>query len=367
MKSIMVSVAMMMLYCSRLRVTIAPVAVSATSAPESAPQVRLVSTCTVFAVSGHACRPRGADRSNDRLCCESFCMSPPARHRQELSVPTDSGALAQFTDPGPLGTMGTSTNANAIAFDCARLGTLDSSRENGDPSKPNFPSLQAAEALLRTLAGKLLGGAWSAAVRVVNSSDEAMHAIPVPPSMNGAGPRRRATFLAGRSSAHAALKMMGSGTVDVPSLPSGAPRWPPGFSGSISHTNDVAAAIVAPDPPIMGLGLDIEDDLPLDDHGMVRIVCRTDELGDMFDVNDQRALWRAKLLFVIKESVYKLHHPLGGAYLDFQDVRVALDLDASRFRAELVDTTMQGVAGPVIDGGFVREGGMLAALAVHYR
>jgi hypothetical protein len=78
--------------------------------------------------------------------------------------------------------------------------------------------------------------------------------------------------------ARAALSQLGLPPVAIPRHPSGAPIWPQGFAGSISHTNDLAATIMAQSPPIRGLGLDIEGDEPLDDATMVELVCRPEEL-----------------------------------------------------------------------------------------
>src|SRR5580692_9704966 len=50
-----------------------------------------------------------------------------------------------------------------------------------------------------------------------------------------AAPPRMATFRAGRACARGALKELGSRNVAIPIGPSGAPIWPPGFVGSITH------------------------------------------------------------------------------------------------------------------------------------
>jgi 4'-phosphopantetheinyl transferase EntD len=100
---------------------------------------------------------------------------------------------------------------------------------------------------------------------------------------------------------------------------------------------------------------------------MFRLVCRPEEWLTGYDPAHPASLLHGKLLFVVKEAVYKLHHPLGGAFLDFQDVRIALDTSAGCYSAELVDPAKQGSAGRTIRGGFARANGLLIALATYYR
>lgn len=180
----------------------------------------------------------------------------------------------------------------------------------------------------------------------------------------GASPRRLAAFRGGRACARAALRELGLPPAAIPTGACGAPIWPEGFIGSISHTDDIAAAIVAHSPPIRGLGLDLDGNEPLDDAAMVQLVCRPEELFPDRDPSHPANLQRGKLLFVVKEAVYKLYWPLADRFLDFQDVCVTLDESASAFHAELVDSQLPGLArGRAVNGSFARSEGLLVALA----
>jgi 4'-phosphopantetheinyl transferase EntD len=180
----------------------------------------------------------------------------------------------------------------------------------------------------------------------------------------GSNPRRWAAFRGGRACARAALSRLGLPPVAIPRHPSGAPIWPQGVAGSISHTNDLAAAIVAQSPPIRGLGLDIEGDEPLDDATMVELVCRPEELVPDCGPSQPANLRRGKLLFVVKEAVYKLYRPLADVFLDFQDVNITLDEATGGFRAELVNPQLLGVAGArAVNGSFTQAEGLFIALA----
>lgn len=181
----------------------------------------------------------------------------------------------------------------------------------------------------------------------------------------GVHPRRQAAFRGGRACARTALGRLGGLPAAIPVGAAGAPIWPDGFVGSISHTDEVAAAVVTRSPPVRGIGLDLEGDAPLDDATMVRLVCRPEELVSGFDPDYPANLRRGKLLFVVKEAVYKLYRPLTDTFLDFHDLRVTFDEAAGAFRAELVDQRLPAVAGVrEVAGRFAQEAGFVTALAV---
>ena len=60
-----------------------------------------------------------------------------------------------------------------------------------------------------------------------------------------AGPKRRRDFALGRACAHAALSTLGHDMAVIGRRENGAPHWPDGVVGSITHTSGYAAALVA--------------------------------------------------------------------------------------------------------------------------
>lgn len=87
----------------------------------------------------------------------------------------------------------------------------------------------------------------------------AIAAGPMPTALRNAAPRRQNTFAAGRRAAAMALQAAGLSGPGVVGLGAdGLPVWPTGWLGSISHTDHIAAAIVAPSDNTQLLGLDIE-------------------------------------------------------------------------------------------------------------
>ena len=112
------------------------------------------------------------------------------------------------------------------------------------------------------------------------------------------------------------------GAAPEPSLPktaSGAPRWPPGFVGSLSHDPEVAVAVIAPSRSLPAVGIDIEPALPLP-GGSLDLIATPNEQRQL-----NGNLTRARLLFCIKEAVYKAVHPLDSIFLEHHDVEICLD------------------------------------------
>ena len=101
----------------------------------------------------------------------------------------------------------------------------------------------------------------------------------------------------------------------IPQRPNG-PCWPPSFLGSLSHDAEFAAAAVAPRGALRGLGIDIEPEEPLPRDIYKLVVTDSEEFMIASD------LLAARLLFVVKEAVYKATHPLDRIFLEHHDVEV---------------------------------------------
>lgn len=151
--------------------------------------------------------------------------------------------------------------------------------------------------------------------------------------------RRRSEFRAGRAYARQALADLGVARVAIPRAFSRAPIWPASFVGSISHTRTQCVAVVARSADQVGLGADIELNTPLDPE-LTLEVQRADEAG-----NFNHGLDLGKLLFVIKEAVYKAYFPLAGRLLGFGEVVVEISPDRCAFTARLASTALPTAKG----------------------
>ncbi|MFJ2743733.1 hypothetical protein ACIO3O_29250 [Streptomyces sp. NPDC087440] len=105
-------------------------------------------------------------------------------------------------------------------------------------------------------------------------------------------------FAAGRTAAAEALTSAGSSEVAVPRDPVGRPVFPPGFAGSISHTEHLAVAAVVPGAE--AVGVDVENAIVTDRMG--RFTFRRRERQDLL-VPDGRYV--PAELFVAKEAAFK--------------------------------------------------------------
>ncbi len=128
--------------------------------------------------------------------------------------------------------------------------------------------------------------------------------------------KRIRDFTHGRYCARAALRKLGA-TAGASAIGVGSQRepvWPEGLIGSISHTDNVAIAVVARTSELSAIGIDIESAQPLD-VDLTKMILRPDESPCS---NPEEA----KLIFSIKESIYKCIFPMLGFFVDFQDMQV---------------------------------------------
>ena len=152
-------------------------------------------------------------------------------------------------------------------------------------------------------------------------------------ALSGAVAKRQREFIAGRAYARAALAALACPPQPIPAAADRRPIWPRGFVGSISHCDHLCAAIVGRSAAYLGLGIDIDDDTPLED-ALRDIICRHDERQRIADTG--LSVDAAKLLFVVKEAVFKAYYPATSAFLDFHEVSVELDKRSRSFKATLV-------------------------------
>jgi 4'-phosphopantetheinyl transferase EntD len=175
-------------------------------------------------------------------------------------------------------------------------------------------------------------------------------------------PKRRREFATGRALARAALRDLGlpaAHTTPILAGPRRQPLWPPGVVGSITHTDGYCAAAVAWSRDLTALGIDAEPHQPLDEP-VAALVCGPAERRWCAEagVGTAAAGRRARLLFSIKESVFKAVWPLTGADLGFGDVAVTVDPDRRAWRASPAGRRGQAIAAVLaaLDGALTTHG-----------
>jgi 4'-phosphopantetheinyl transferase EntD len=163
----------------------------------------------------------------------------------------------------------------------------------------------------------------------------------------GAAQTRVEQFTAGRVCSRIALGRLGVATT-TPVLrgEDRAPIWPPGFVGTISHTDTWCAAAVARAEDVRSIGIDLEPATPLKES-LWRRVCTPSTPG-----------LTGKILFSAKESVYKCQYPITNKFLGFHAVEV--ELDEGEFRAVFQQEAGEFQPGDVMSGRYLVEEGLVA-------
>ncbi|SEC24489.1 4'-phosphopantetheinyl transferase [Streptomyces sp. TLI_105] len=146
--------------------------------------------------------------------------------------------------------------------------------------------------------------------------------------MARATPGRRCEFATARLCAHRALAALGVTAAPLLRGRRGAPAWPAGTVGSITHCAGYRGAAVASATRFLGLGIDAEPHAPLPSGVREEVVCGPEE-ARLRELAARRPdiAWD-RLLFSAKESVYKAWSGYGGAWLGFEDAEVSWRLDA---------------------------------------
>ncbi|MET9523491.1 4'-phosphopantetheinyl transferase family protein [Streptomyces coeruleorubidus] len=184
--------------------------------------------------------------------------------------------------------------------------------------------------------------------------------------------KRRREFAVVRSCARRAMEKLG--VPPQPVLPGerGAPRWPAGLVGSMTHCDGYCAAALVRATDLASVGIDAEAHGPLPE-GVLPAVALPAEAERLRRLAAQRpdVHWD-RLLFSAKESVYKAWFPLTGKWLDFTEADIEISADPGEhlrgtFRATLL------VPGPRVgdrrlghfDGHWTADRGLVAtAVAV---
>jgi 4'-phosphopantetheinyl transferase EntD len=161
-------------------------------------------------------------------------------------------------------------------------------------------------------------------------------------------PKRQREFADVRACARAALGRLG--VPPVPLVPGhrGAPQWPEGVVGSMTHCDGYRAAAVARAADAFGIGIDAEPDQPLPE-GVLDVISLPAEREQLRMLSRlRRAVCWERLLFSAKESVFKVWYPLASCELDFSEAEITIDAASGTFSARLL------VEGPVVDGERLR-------------
>jgi 4'-phosphopantetheinyl transferase EntD len=160
-----------------------------------------------------------------------------------------------------------------------------------------------------------------------------------------AAARRRREYATGRRYARLALGRLGVEPGPLSAGPDRAPTWPRGVTGSISHCENWAVAVVGPSATLGTIGIDVELHRSLPGN-VVPLVCSSAEREALARMRPREIAWET-VVFSAKESLYKAWHPIAQRWLDFLDVEVRLYPATRCFSARLLrdrETTGQALS-----------------------
>lgn len=177
--------------------------------------------------------------------------------------------------------------------------------------------------------------------------------------------QRRAEFRAGRALSRKAMSELGHAPVSIGQDRAGAPVWPVGLCGSITHCKGCIAAVVTRTKFYHGIGLDVErlDILDLSIAPRLLLPCEQNTIFGLSRVAAQRWL---QIAFSAKEAFYKATYPLLGQFPDFTEARVTAIDKPSGFSGRLRVARVGGGSLGSVDGRWVLSGDFVMVLLTHH-
>lgn len=178
---------------------------------------------------------------------------------------------------------------------------------------------------------------------------------------------RRREFATARACARTAMIRLGLPEVAVLPGPRGAPQWPEGVTGSITHCAGYRAAALALTRDVLSLGVDAEPNEALPNHGMLDLIARAEERAHLGQLaTGTPGICWDRLLFSAKESVYKTWFPLARRWLGFESADIAIDPREGTFTARLLvpGPLVRGTPLTMLNGRWLADQGFLVTAAV---
>jgi 4'-phosphopantetheinyl transferase EntD len=178
----------------------------------------------------------------------------------------------------------------------------------------------------------------------------------------GAKAKRRSEYATVRRCARRALGELGVAPAALPRGEGGAPQWPRGVVGSMTHCAGYRAAAVARAGRLRVLGIDAEPAAPLP-AGVLDLVTSPAERERLAALAEAvPGITWDRLLFCAKEALYKAWFPVGRQWLGFRDATVRLEVGGT-FAATVHPADTRPDLGELTGRWLVRAGLVLATIA----
>jgi 4'-phosphopantetheinyl transferase EntD len=160
--------------------------------------------------------------------------------------------------------------------------------------------------------------------------------------------KRRSEFITVRHCARQALATLGIAPVPILKGDKGAPCWPDGVVGSLTHCEGFRGAAVARVDDVRSVGIDAEphDVLPDRVLGSISLPAERAEIGAL-----PLGLHWDRILFCAKEATYKAWFPVTRRWLGFEDAHITFDIGAGDAEGGFVSRILidgSAVSGPAL-------------------
>jgi enterobactin synthetase component D len=174
----------------------------------------------------------------------------------------------------------------------------------------------------------------------VSQSQLISDGIHLPVSLQQAAQGRQNEFLAGRWCAFKAAQILGLNLNNLEIGENREPKWPEGIIGSISHSKELAVAVVALNKSqTLKLGLDTE--LIINEsrfETIEKIVIDKTEIELIKSLTNEQ--WSKNILYTLvfsaKEALYKALYPYCQCFIEFQEAKlVGIDINKKCLVLEL--------------------------------
>ncbi len=147
---------------------------------------------------------------------------------------------------------------------------------------------------------------------------------------------RKQEFSTGRFLARKATRLFGIPDQALLRGERGEVLWPESLVGSISHTKEWCAVVVADARDVKGIGIDIEADRFRSADAM-SLILHDSELPAFERINGHQRIRELLRIFSAKEAIYKAVSGRIGRYVDFKEVCIRSTDKANQFAGSAPD------------------------------
>lgn len=163
----------------------------------------------------------------------------------------------------------------------------------------------------------------SAAISVLSDDDVGELELPELRHRIIFNPDRRNAFIAGRVAARSVIKQLGLTPEPIAAESNGAPNWPEGISGSISHSAGLSIAVADRSEHSQAVGVDLQE-IRTTKPGLVDRIASAEEVASLKISGHMDAHIIPLVAFSAKEAVFKSLSIVQQQNLTIADIQIGV-------------------------------------------